>query len=69
MMNQAFSYVHPSDCAPSIQQQLDQHSAHGGLVMLPNGEYNIVHPVVVDASSLCLSGEGWACNTDPNGVF
>lgn len=69
MMNQSFSYVYPSDCAPSIQQQLDQHSAHGGLVLLPNGEYNIAQTVVVDASSLCFSGECWACNTDPNGVF
>jgi len=50
-MNQSFSYVHPSDCAPHIQQQLDQHSAHGGLVLLSNGEYNIAQPVVLEGTA------------------
>ena len=36
---------------------------------MENGEYPLQEALVVDASSLCLCGDVWACNTDPNGVF
>lgn len=36
---------------------------------MENGEYPLQDSLVVDASSLCLCGDVWACNTDPNGVF
>lgn len=70
-MNQQKQYATPveRDYAPEIQKQLEALEAHGGKLTLPNGEYNISSPVTVDASSLCFSGEMWACNTDPNGVF
>lgn len=64
-----FEYLTGKDCAPAIRQELDAHVAHGGRCTLPNREYDIHSPVVVDASSLCFCGEVWACNTDPNGVF
>lgn len=57
------------DAALEIQRMLAEKEAHGGRVTIENGEYNICSSVVVDASSLCFSGEMWACNTDPNGVF
>jgi len=57
------------DYAPEIQQQLASMETHGGRLTLSNREYNIASPVTLDASSLCFSGEMWACNTDPNGVF
>ena len=64
-----FEYLTGKDCAPTIRQELEAHVAHGGRCTLPNREYDIHSPVVVDASSLCFCGEVWACNTDPNGVF
>ncbi|MBE5779233.1 MAG: hypothetical protein E7331_07870 [Clostridiales bacterium] len=70
-MNQQNQYATSvyQDSAPEIQRQLELLENHGGRLTLPNREYNIASPVTVDASSLCFSGEMWACNTDPNGVF
>ncbi len=62
-------YELAGDQQPVIQGQLAALAAHGGCLTLPNHSYPLGAPVVVDASSLCLSGEVWACNTDPNGVF
>jgi len=53
----------------AVQAELDRLSVHGGRVQLPGGEYAVTKPLVLDASSLCLSGDVWSCNTDPNGVF
>lgn len=55
--------------AQAIQQLLDEKKSHGGLVRLANGAYHIHRTIVADSSSFCFSGEVWACNTDPNGVF
>ena len=53
----------------AVQSELDRLSAHGGRVHLPGGEYDLTTSLVLDTSSLCLSGDVWSCNTDPNGVF
>ena len=45
------------DAALEIQKMLAEKEAHGGRVTIENGEYNICSSVVVDASSLCFSGE------------
>ena len=65
MMNQQ-AYT---DCAPTIRQKLRALEAHGGRLTLPCGAHDIHDTITVDASGVCLAGEVWACNTDPNGVF
>ena len=52
-----------------IQKRLDELAFQGGRTLLSAGEYTIDQTVVLDTSSLCLAGEVWSCNTDPNGVF
>lgn len=58
-----------TDCTPSIRQQLRALEAHGGRLTLPCGAHDMLDTITVDASGVCLAGEVWSCNTDPNGVF
>ena len=57
------------DCTPDIRQKLRALEARGGRLTLPCGAYDIHDTVTVDDSGVCLAGETWACNVDPNGVF
>lgn len=60
---------HAEDGTAGIQNALDALSVRGGRLNLPCGRYEIERTITVDVSSLCLSGDVWSCNTDPNGVF
>lgn len=57
-----------ADGTAGIQSALDAQTC-GGRVNLSSGRYELSTSLVVDTSSLCLSGDVWSCNTDPNGVF
>ena len=57
------------DGTAGIQKKLDALAERGGRLHLSCGRYDLEHTVVLDTSSLCLSGDIWSCNTDPNGVF
>ena len=58
-----------SDGTAGIQTELDALSSRGGVLTLESGRYDVEKSIVMDTPSLCLSGGGWACNVDPNGVF
>ena len=60
---------HSGDGTAGIQKGLDALSERGGRLNLTCGRYDLTETVVLDTSSLCLSGDVWSCNTDPNGVF
>ena len=52
-----------------LQERLDGLCERGGRLELAAGAYERERPLWLDGSGICLSGECWACNTDPNGVF
>ena len=58
-----------ADGTAGLRAGLSRLSAHGGALHLPFGRYDLFTTVVIDTSSLCLEGDVWSCNTDPNGVF
>jgi len=51
-----------------IQSNLDA-LKRGGNVSMPCGDYLLDEPIAVDGPCMRLSGEAWAYNADPNGVF
>ncbi|MBQ9071026.1 MAG: hypothetical protein IJY23_06760 [Clostridia bacterium] len=61
-------FISPDGTA-GIQSELDAHAARGGLIQLDSGRYDVEKSIILDTSSLSLSGGVWACNVDPNGVF
>lgn len=52
-----------------IQAALDRKRESGGCVSLGTGTHTLTEPLVLDTPSTRLSGEVWAYNLDPNGVF
>lgn len=57
------------DGSAGIASELQRFLGRGGRLNLPCGRYDLAAPLVIDTPSLCLSGDVWACNIDPNGVF
>lgn len=52
-----------------INERLSAIEKTGGKVSLSSGEYALSDSVVMNTPSSRLSGESWAYNLDPNGVF
>lgn len=52
-----------------ITAALREKREKGGAVFLPVGEYTADSPILMDTPSLRVTGEVWAYNLDPNGVF
>ena len=52
-----------------INSELKKLDKAGGIVRLSTGEYSIAEPIVMNTPSTRLSGDVWAYNLDPNGVF
>ena len=57
------------DGTAGIADALSSLSERGGLLTLKCGRYDVSSSIVLDTPSTSLTGEVWACNTDPNGVF
>lgn len=57
------------DGTAGVQTGLDNLAERGGKIELKCGRYDIEKTIVLDTPSLCLAGEVWSCNIDPNGVF
>ena len=52
-----------------IQAALDARRESGGRVSLDVGTHTLTEPLLIDTPSTRLTGEVWAYNLDPNGVF
>ena len=52
-----------------INESLEEMKESGGLLHLRAGEYSISEPILLNTPSTRLTGDVWAYNLDPNGVF